>query len=302
MVANLFRNSNFTALVLGGICCFVIFLLSSQQPLLPLFDQYDIWTSGFVKAITLSFFLFFLMVIENKYRHISFGSIHALSFVLVLLFLPGEKLSYSGLIILFLLLLTYHNLALVNYGKKPEKALFNSQFIFAGLTLFHPFFAGLFICSLGYFTILRFQTLKFVLLFLLPIALILFLGVTLEAFFNIPVFQNFSGQIQFQFKELSLESIFWISFMAFVVFLHWSGMFKERKMGFGTANYFMLILLLISTSMSLFIENAPLNTWEMCFLPIAFILGNYLDQSRIRRIHALLIFLLIIKITFEVFV
>ena len=294
MVANIFRKTNFVALLLGGVCCFFVFLFSHPQG--EVFFSLDALLTSATNSLTLIASLFLLLVLENKYRHFSIGSLHALSLPLALLFLPSAKIDFTALTVLFLLLLTFHNLALLKEGKNTKRALFNTQFLLSILCVVYPLFIPLFLCSLMIFVLPRFQTFSYLLLYLFPIALLLFLEITIKAFIA-PSILTTAVEQKITFSEIpfSIETLLWIALIAATIVMQFTNRFKERVMGYGVANYFLLLLVLMGLFSALFISNTKLNFYTLSILPLWYVLGNFFEQSKDRTVNVIVLLMLSLK-------
>ena len=293
MVANIFRKTNFMALLLGGLFCFSIFICTHFNK--GQFFSIKTFLSSATNALILIFLLFLLLLLENKYRHFSIRSLHSLSLPLVVMFLPSKTIEFMDLLILFLLVLTFHNLALLKEAKNTKRALFNTQFLLSTITVLNPIFLPLFLCSLLIFISPRFQTFSYVLLFLFPIATLLFLGITIKEFISPNFFDEAQQKFSFSEPTFSIDVILWIVLIGATFFMQFTNRLKERFMGFGIANYFLFFLVIIALFSELYLSNNKLNFSTLSILPICYVMGNFFEQSKNNSINIISLLMIAIK-------
>jgi long-subunit acyl-CoA synthetase (AMP-forming) len=66
-------------------------------------------------------------------------------------------------------------------------------------------------------------------------------------------------------------------------------------MGYGVANYFLLLLVLMGLFSALFISNTKLNFYTLSILPLWYVLGNFFEQSKDRTVNVIVLLMLSLK-------
>jgi long-subunit acyl-CoA synthetase (AMP-forming) len=77
--------------------------------------------------------------------------------------------------------------------------------------------------------------------------------------------------------------------------MQFTNRFKERVMGYGVANYFLLLLVLMGLFSALFISNTKLNFYTLSILPLWYVLGNFFEQSKDRTVNVIVLLMLSLK-------
>jgi len=83
--------------------------------------------------------------------------------------------------------------------------------------------------------------------------------------------------------------------IAATIVMQFTNRFKERVMGYGVANYFLLLLVLMGLFSALFISNTKLNFYTLSILPLWYVLGNFFEQSKDRTVNVIVLLMLSLK-------
>ena len=148
MVANLFRKTNLTSLLLSFVGIFLIlFFFHTEQKTLSdsLFKK---GVSAFGNSLLLLLALLILLYSKNRDQYLKISSFTTLSFPLALLFVPSQYFRLEGLLVNFLFVLAFLNLSKSERSNIVLKSVFNTALIFAVLAFLDSTFSILFLIFL----------------------------------------------------------------------------------------------------------------------------------------------------------
>ena len=293
MVANLFRKTNLTSLLLSFVGIFLIlFFFHTEQKTLSdsLFKK---GVSAFGNSLLLLLSLLILLYSKNRDQYLKISSFTTLSFPLALLFVPSQYFRLEGLLVNILFVLAFLNLSKSERSNIVLKSVFNTALIFAVLVFldftFSILFFLLFLFSqkAGAFNLLVAIT--------SPILIIFFLKETLNL-----VGSSLAWQTPWQFENMyyQISSVEWISFLGVALLFLALIFFSKgslRKIGFSFRSIFLLALIVLGIVYGTFEKENPFNVFEILFFPLAYLIATVFESQSNAKISVIVFLLILVK-------
>ena len=211
MVANLFRKTNLTSLLLSFVGIFLIlFFFHTEQKTLSdsLFKK---GVSAFGNSLLLLLALLILLYSKNRDQYLKISSFTTLSFPLALLFVPSQYFRLEGLLVNILFVLAFLNLSKSERSNIVLKSVFNTALIFAVLVFLDSTFSILFLIFLLFLLSQKAGAFKLLVAIISPILIIFFLKETLNLVGSSLAWKLHGNLRIYTTKFLLLNgSVFWV--------------------------------------------------------------------------------------------
>jgi len=279
MLANLFRKTKIISLSLGAVFVFLLLLFYHNST-----EELIQNTAGVLWNVTrntslLILGLSLLIYSNERYRHLEVYPIHMLAFLLVLIYLPPEEVSFKGLFFQLFIGLAWHYNNRIFQSKEVWIPLFNLSLLLSALWVFEPFVLCFFISPLLLFLDPKFRQVKIFLCFLIPIGITLLWSSTLFHFLEQPFV--FNGRIWTRYDTWTLpnENVFFLMGLLIFIFISTLDGTGRRTYNFYTGSQTFLLLWLTSgLYLSFYGGTATLNPWELILFPAVYFLGHYFNK------------------------
>ena len=295
MVANLFRKTNLTSLLLSFVGIFLIlFFFHTEQKTLSdsLFKKGG---SAFGNSLLLLLALLILLYSKNRDQYLKISSFITLSFPLALLFVPSQYFRLEGLLVNILFVLAFLNLSKSERSNIVLKSVFNTALIFAVLVFLDSTFSILFLIFLLFLLSQKAGAFKLIVAITGPILIIFFLKETLNL-----VGSSLAWQTPWQFENMyyQISSVEWISFLG-VALLFLSLIFFSkgslRKIGFSFGSIFLLALIVLGIVYGTLEKENPFNIFEILFFPLVYLIATVFESMTNTKISVIVFLLILIK-------
>jgi len=295
MVANLFRKTNLTSLLLSFVGIFLIlFFFHTEQKTLSdsLFKKGG---SAFGNSLLLLLALLILLYSKNRDQYLKISSFITLSFPLALLFVPSQYFRLEGLLVNILFVLAFLNLSKSERSNIVLKSVFNTALIFAVLVFLDSTFSILFLIFLLFLLSQKAGAFKLLVAITSPILIIFFLKETLNL-----VGSSLAWQTPWKFENMyyQISSVEWISFLGIALLFLALIFFSKgslRKIGFSFGSIFLLALIVLGIVYGTLEKENPFNVFEILFFPLAYLIATVFESQSNAKISVIVFLLILVK-------
>ncbi|MDG1763246.1 MAG: hypothetical protein P8H38_08400 [Flavobacteriaceae bacterium] len=295
MVANLFRKTNLSSFTGSFLGTFLVLFLFQTNQRFNVDSFLSISTNALVKAILVLVFLLLLSYFKNKDRFLKISPFLALSFPLVLLFIPHESLQLDGLVLNGLVIIVFINLATSEKAKNVLKPLFNSALILSILVFLEGSFSYLFLSLALFFFAKNIDLLRVLTAILVPFFSVYFLMKTGSILYGFDVW-SIPWPVRTDLQEQTkLEFLTFLGFEFLIISLIVFSKSSLRKIGFTVSTAFLLILIFSGVILGFIEKTGHFNLYEIVFFPSVYYLSIALEEQSNIKINGLVILLVIIK-------
>ena len=295
MVANLFRKTNLTSLLLSfvGIFLILFFFHTEQKTLSDSLFQRGV--SAFGNSLLLLLSLLILLYSKNRDQYLKISSFITLSFPLALLFVPSQYFRLEGLLVNFLFVLAFLNLSKSERSNFVLKSVFNTALIFAVLVFLDATFSILFLIFLLFLLSQKAGVFNLLVAIISPILIIFFLKETLNL-----VGSSLAWQTPWQFENMyyQISSVEWISFLGVALLFLALIFFSKgslRKIGFSFGSIFLLALIVLGIVYGTLEKENPFNVFEILFFPLAYLIATVFESQSNAKISVIVFLLILVK-------
>lgn len=295
MVANLFRKTNLSSLTwsFSGIFLLIFFFHTNQR--LNLESLLSKSTTAFVKAVLVFVFILLLSYFKNRDRYLNISPLLALTFPLVLLFIPRQSLHLDGILMNGLVLIAFLNLESSEKAKNVLKPLFNSALITAALVFLEPSFSFLLFSLFLFFFKKNTDLLRVLTALVVPFLAVYFLLKTTALFYGFDVWSTPWPARSDPQEYTRVEFFSFLGFVLLIVVLNLFSKSSLRKIGLTISTIFLSILILSGAVLSVIEKEGSFNLYEIYFFPLAYYLSIAFEEQSNAKINTIVILLLVVK-------
>ncbi len=296
MLANLFRKTKIISLSLGAFLIFLIFVFYHGSNEFLGQDPLSVLGTSAVMTFLLIMTLIFLLLQERRYRHIKIYTIHSLSAVLILFYLPPGSVTPTGLLIQFFLAMALHFISMIFQTKKTLKPLFNLTIILSGLAVLESFFFWFFLGPLLFFLDERIRNTKHLLVIFVAVLSSIVWAITIEQYFQLDFFFKGSQPLTvIDIKKIVLDELLLIVLMGLIVLIQIKNTTRRDMTSNPVIQTFLFTWLFLGIYSSFFGGTALLKPWELTLFPLLYLFGNFLNEASNKKGTLLVLVLLMIK-------
>ena len=293
MVANLFRKTNLTSVLLSFVGIFLIFFFFHTEQKTLSDSLFKKGVSAFGNSLLLLLALLILLYSKNRDQYLKISSFTTLSFPLALLFVPSQYFRLEGLLVNILFVLAFLNLSKSERSNIVLKSVFNTALIFAVLAFLDSTFSILFF--LLFLLSQKAGAFKLLVAITSPILIIFFLKETLNL-----VGSSLAWQAPWQFENMyyQISSVEWISFLGVALLFLALIFFSKgslRKIGFSFGSIFLLALIVLGIVYGTLEKENPFNVFEILFFPLAYLIATVFESQSNAKISVIVFLLILVK-------
>ena len=294
MLANLFRKTNLTTMVLGFVMVFIVLFFFHAELYHILGTSMKFFTV-LLETVLLMALMGILYRIKKKDRYFVVPPILFLMAPLVLFLAPRQSFQIEGLVLSLFLALAFQEVVMMEQRSQILKPLFNISFLLCLIAYIEPLLSPLFLIIIGVLIQKKQLNIKGITAVITPVLAFSFLFLSLGFFWELENIQLWKLSLRERRSFLGVEELIFLGFIFFITALLLFSKANQSTFSSSLKNLFHLVTLVLGLGIAVSPIESQFNFYEIIFFSTLYLAGIALYSLSNFKVNIILYLLIALK-------